>query len=328
MYSINLKTCRVCLVEPADEKCSSTYLEFSKDEDLKQKFKAITGIQLTPEDPDKICPQCKVKLNMAYAFRQNALSTHKYLRKFIAKSKSIFEDMKKSVKLVEVYEDYEFLDSEIQEQPKEPASKSEQHLKQEELIIDEVTEPEYELAEVVEEVNIADQEMAENVITDQYFDEIYEVEEEVLESNQETAESLVTEEIEEIIEDDDLFNEDTKSTLGNRDKDMSMSDSDGGILQCDECQKQFKTKTNLKVHKKLHTGDKPFACEYCQKRFATKGVLKQHVYIHTAKSHINVNTVTEVLHKARVWWLTREDTLAKNHIHVHIVNFILGLETL
>lgn len=220
---------------------------------------------------------------MAYAFRQNALSTHKYLRKFIAKSKSIFEDMKKSVKLVEVYEDYEFLDSEIQEQPKEPASKSEQHLKQEELIIDEVTEPEYELAEVVEEVNIADQEMAENVITDQYFDEIYEVEEEVLESNQETAESLVTEEIEEIIEDDDLFNEDTKSTLGNRDKDMSMSDSDGGILQCDECQKQFKTKTNLKVHKKLHTGDKPFACEYCQKRFATKGVLKQHVYIHTGE---------------------------------------------
>ena len=50
--------------------------------------------------------------------------------------------------------------------------------------------------------------------------------------------------------------------------------------KCDQCNKTFKRKSNLKSHLKVHT-DFAYICTYCNKKFARSGNLHQHVRIHT-----------------------------------------------
>ena len=39
---------------------------------------------------------------------------------------------------------------------------------------------------------------------------------------------------------------------------------------CDTCGKKFKSKSKLTVHKRVHSGEKPFRCEVCDKKFSQK----------------------------------------------------------
>ena len=53
---------------------------------------------------------------------------------------------------------------------------------------------------------------------------------------------------------------------------------------CEICEKSFKTSQQLKRHKWMHTGEKPFQCKICQKSFNQTGVLSRHVATHRAHS--------------------------------------------
>ncbi|PIK48368.1 hypothetical protein BSL78_14769 [Apostichopus japonicus] len=50
---------------------------------------------------------------------------------------------------------------------------------------------------------------------------------------------------------------------------------------CQFCDRPFSLKSNLKVHERRHTGERPFKCQFCPKTFVSAGEKKTHENFHT-----------------------------------------------
>lgn len=55
------------------------------------------------------------------------------------------------------------------------------------------------------------------------------------------------------------------------------------LFECTYCSKTVRSKENLKLHVRKHTGERPFACLFCGRAFGGKSDLTRHVRIHTGE---------------------------------------------
>jgi len=81
----------------------------------------------------------------------------------------------------------------------------------------------------------------------------------------------------------------------------------------------FYTRQCLAVHRRSHSGEKPFECTVCSKRFTTPGKLVVHSRIHSGEKPHKCHVCEKAFSKAGICTLTWKSTREINPMTVHTV---------
>ena len=67
-----------------------------------------------------------------------------------------------------------------------------------------------------------------------------------------------------------------QNTLDNHKKRVHGSGENHKRFSCSGCEKTFYQKSDLKVHMRVHTGERPYSCNFCDSKFKRGSHLTQH----------------------------------------------------
>ncbi|KAG8238220.1 hypothetical protein J437_LFUL017896 [Ladona fulva] len=104
--------------------------------------------------------------------------------------------------------------------------------------------------------------------------------------------------------------QDAANTRENEDESSPKDGTGRPSLDCPFCGKSFRSRENLRLHVRKHTGERPFECSVCGRAFGGKSDMTRHLRIHTGERPYRCHVCTKRF--ARADYLSKHLT---THLH-------------
>ena len=75
-----------------------------------------------------------------------------------------------------------------------------------------------------------------------------------------------------------------------KNKQAQRSGKESRVYECTTCGKACSSQSQLTVHLRVHSGDKPYSCDTCGKAFAQSSALTAHLRVHSGDKPYSCDT--------------------------------------